>query len=270
MKLILFAVLFILFFAWLIREIEKRGVYMPTKKVVPPPAGWEEVDFQTEDGKTLFGWFVPAPSNDGAPTAEARFTFLYFHGNAGNVGHRIEKLKMLASLPARIFIIDYRGYGKSEGAPGERGVERDALAAYRYLTEERKYPADSIIVYGESLGAAVAVDLAQKKSFGGLILEGGFTSVEAIAHEIPPFNWLPSFFFSNKFDSLSKIGRAKMPKLILHSENDEIIPFAMGRKLFGAAKEPKRFAALAGGHNSAFFESGAAYLDAIRSFLGTL
>ncbi len=255
---LLIAVIFVLLY---FRYIERRTIYFPMKdiEITPDAVGlkYEDVYFETLDGIKLNGWFLPAQNS--------RFTLILCHGNAGNISHRIEKLQILQQLDLSIFIFDYRGYGRSQGRPSETGLYRDAEAAYNYLVSARKIEPQNIIVYGESLGGAVAIDLASKKNIKALITEGTFSSTRDVARIVYPF--LPSFLVSSSFDSARKIRGVRAPKLIVHSINDEIIPFRLSNVLFEAAHEPKRFLKLMGGHNTAFLDSENLYRSGIADFL---
>jgi fermentation-respiration switch protein FrsA (DUF1100 family) len=255
-----FLLLIIIFFAG-VRYIERHAIYFPMKGLDATPAeaglSFEEVYFTTSDNKRLHGWFIP---ND-----TGRFTVIFCHGNAGNISHRIAKISILHSLGLGSFFFDYRGYGRSEGTPCEPGLYKDAFAAYDYLTGQRKIPGDNIILYGESIGAAVAIDLAQTRKVKALIAEGAFTSGKDMAGIAFPL--IPHFLFSSRFDSVSKIKNLGCPKLIIHSADDEIVPFYLGKRLFDAAKAPKEFLKLRGGHNTAFLDSETAYREGIQSFL---
>ncbi|MGD2278965.1 MAG: alpha/beta hydrolase, partial [Candidatus Omnitrophota bacterium] len=179
-----------------------------------------------------------------------RATVLFFHGNAGNISHRLEIIQMLHELDLNIFIIDYRGYGKSGGSPSEKGTYLDAITAYDYLAGRDDVDKEKIVIYGKSLGAAVAIDLATKREPGAVISESAFTSVADIGQEIYPF--LPiRLIITQKYDNMAKIDKLTVPKLIIHSEEDEIIPFHHGRKLYENSPEPKQSYWMKGGHNDA-------------------
>ena len=196
-------------------------------------------------------------------------TILFLHGNAGNISHRMEKLGIFRGLGVDTFIIDYRGYGRSEGVPNEEGTYRDAQAAYAYLTKTLNREPKTIVVYGESLGAAVAVDLAAKHPVGGVIIEEAFTSVGDVGQKMFPFlpvRWL----VRNKYDTLSKMGRLNAPLLIFHSRDDELISFRYAERLLAAAREPKQLVELRGGHNDAFLTSATTYRSALQQFLSSL
>jgi fermentation-respiration switch protein FrsA (DUF1100 family) len=243
---------------------ENLNLYFPSRQVDLTPKvygiAYEEVSFASGDGTRLNGWWIPASGAGHAPV------LLLCHGNAGNMGSRVEKVRILHELGLALFLFDYRGYGKSKGSPSEKGLYEDARAAYRYLTEQRKIPARAVILHGESLGGAVAVELATRLEAGAVITESTFTSVVDMGRRYFPF--LPiRFLVTQNFDSLSKIRKVRAPILVLHSPEDDIVPFEMGRRLFEAAPEPKAFSELRGDHNDGFAESGALYPQAIRAFL---
>ena len=226
----------------------------------PRDAGleYEEVWLDTTDGERLHGWFVPTP--------QARGTVLLFHGNAGNISHRIDYLIMLRRLGYSSFIVEYRGYGQSSGAPSEPGTYRDAEAAWRYLTETRGIAPARLAILGESLGAAVAAWLAAEREPGALVLASAFTSVPDLGAEVYPF--LPVRLLSRfRYDTRSALARVRAPVLVAHSPHDEIVPYRHGRALFDAAREPKAFLDLRGGHNEGFLFGDAAWVRALGAFL---
>jgi len=195
------------------------------------PVPLQDVFLTAADGVKVHGWY--------AKPERARVTFLVLHGNAGNIADRVHYVLALHDLPAAVFLLDYRGYGRSEGAPDEAGVYADAQAAYRWLVGQG-VPANRIILYGESLGAAVAVDLAARVPLGGLILQCGFTSVADMARQVVPFLPLGGLMKS-RFDAAAKIASVRAPKLHFHGRADEVVPFHLGRRLFEAAAQPKRW-----------------------------
>ena len=252
-------------FAFLyVKFLEHRSVFFPTPDVEITPAAvslsYEDVELTTPEGLKLHGWFVPQEG--------AKYTFLLCHGNAGNVSHRIDKILLFREVEVNVFIFDYRGYGKSQGKPSERGIYVDVKAAYDYLVNSRNINPDHIIVHGTSLGCAAAIDLASKEKIAGLIAEGGFSGSRDVARRVYPF--IPSFVFSNILNSMPKVKKITAPKLFIHSKNDEIIPFALGKKLFDAAPEPKKLVEIFGGHNTAFLDSQAVYVLAVKDFLKEL
>lgn len=265
MNKVLFLILLIIGLIVLcIRYIETWGIFFPKKEVEVYPSAlhlpFEDVYIKTGDGVRINGWFIPH--------SNARHTLLFFHGNAGNIEHRLDKLLMLRETGVNIFIIDYRGFGKSEGRLTEEGFYLDANAAYNYLANSRRIGPEQIILYGESLGTAVAIDLAAKVKVSSLIIEGAFSGGRDMAVKIYPF--LPAFLFSNKFNSLKKIKKVGAPKLFIHSINDEIVPFALADKLYQAASGAKEFVELIGSHNTAFFDSKEKYVSSISSFIEKL
>jgi hypothetical protein len=213
--------------------------------VTPCDAGlaYESVEISTADGETLHGWFVPAP--------EATGTVLFFHGNAGNISHRMEYLSMFNGLGYNTFIFDYRGYGDSSGRPSEEGTYRDAEAAWDYLTNQRSILPGRIILFGESLGGAIAAWLAAREKPGLLVLASVFTSVPDVAAKLYPF--LPVRLLSRfEYNTLESLNSVTCPVFVAHSPDDEIVPFEQGQALYEAAPEPRQFLELQGGHNSGF------------------
>lgn len=246
-----------------LRYIEKRTLFYPSKEIeyLPKEIGldFEEVFFKTTDNININGWFLPFKETDK--------TILFCHGNAGNISHRLEKLKFFHSLGCNIFIFDYRGYGRSQGKPFERGLYLDVKGAYDYLLSRGITP-KQIIGYGESLGGAVIIDLAFRNKLLGLIVEGTVSNAKDMIKILYPF--LPYWIFANRLDSLNKIRAINIPKLIIHSVNDEIVPYKLGKKLYDNAAAPKEFLEVQGGHNSCFFESSQLLKEKIANFLKRL
>ena len=247
-----------------IKYMESRGIFFPLKNIEATPSllhiPFEEVYIKTSDDVQINGWFIPKEG--------AKYTVLFCHGNAGNIGNRLEKIGVLRQADVNIFIIDYRGYGRSQGRPTEAGLYLDAEAAYDYLVNERKIKAENIILYGESIGAAVIINLASKAVVAGLITEGAFSTGRDMAKQIYPF--LPSFMFSDKFDSVSKIKNIKKPKLFIHGRDDEVVPSNLAKKLFDAASEPKQLKEISGYHNTCFLDCQDACLTYIKTFIEQL
>jgi fermentation-respiration switch protein FrsA (DUF1100 family) len=247
--------------------LEKRLIYFPfrTLDVTPGALGLrhDELRLVTEDGVSLHAWHLPV--------AGSRFTVLLCHGNGGNISHRLDRvLIMHAKLAVDVLLFDYRGYGRSEGSPDEAGTYRDARAAYRYLREERGLAPDRIVLFGESLGAAVAINLALEREARALVLESPFTSIREMAREVYPF--LPvGRFLRTRYDNLEKVPRLRVPTLVMHGERDGIVPFRLGRALFEAIPEPKRFYAIPGAdHNDTYIVGGDDYWKAWAAFLASL
>lgn len=201
---------------------------------------YEEMTLKIDEEVTVHGWYFPADPE--GPTV------LFCHGNAGNISHRLETAQYLVSLGANTLLFDYRGYGKATGSPTETGLYTDAQAALEWLTLVKNVPADKLVIFGRSLGGAVAVELATKNECRGLIVESAFTSMPDMAQAVYP--WLPvKFLVRHKLSSIDKIGDVKSLVLVMHSPIDEIIPFWMGRSLYEATTAEKRFMELKGAHN---------------------
>ena len=220
---------------------------------------YENIALVTADEVRLHGWFVPAEN--------ARGTLLFFHGNAGNVSHRLDSIAIFNRMNLDVLIIDYRGYGQSQGRISETGTYRDAEAAWLYLTETRGIDAGRIIVFGRSLGASIAAWLASQHRPAGLIVESGFSSVPSMAQRLYPFlpvKWLSKF----SYDTADYVSAIACPLLVVHSPNDDIIPYAEGRLVYDAAPADKQFLDIRGGHNDGFFVSGEVYTDGLNRFIG--
>lgn len=248
---------------------EDRLIYFPARY---PAGDWtaparspvpiEDVHLTAGDGTRLHGWYAQPPN--------ATATILYFHGNAGNLAGRYHWVVRLASIPANVLIIDYRGYGKSEGKPNEAGIYLDAEAAYRWLVDEQGVDAGRIVLYGKSLGGAPACELASRVPHGALVLQSTFTSARDMTSVMFPV--LPvGPLVRTVFDNVGKVRRVTAPKLIIHSRGDEMIPFRMAEALFANAAEPKRLLAFdRSGHNSLTVDRGAEIVAAFRETIGAM
>jgi len=253
------AALLLLLGAGFVVFLEESFIYFPAKGGVGPSPG-EEVALTASDGVRLHGWYVSHP--------KARHTILWFHGNAGNIEYRRDRLSELRELPASVLVIDYRGYGKSDGAPTEQGLGLDARAAYDWLCS-RTTP-ERIVLLGKSLGAGPACELASQVPVGGLIVQSAFTSAPDMAPLVMPL-FPARWFMRTKFDNLSKVARISCPKLFVHSRDDEIIPFRMGEALHAAAAAPKECAWFDGaGHNDLWVTHSKAYSSRLAAFLERL
>ena len=235
---------------------------MPGRNLVATPENiglnFQNVEFVTEDKVRLHGWFIPDKN--------AKRTVLFFHGNAGNISHRLESIEIFHRLELNVFIIDYRGYGQCEGKISEKGTYRDAEAAWNYLINTQGINEQEIIIFGRSLGASIASWLASKHTPAALIIESGFTSVPSMGQRFYPFlpiRWLTHF----KYDTRQYVKNISCPVMVAHSKNDEIIPYDEGREIFHAAAEPKQFLEMRGGHNDGFMVSGSTYIEGLRSFI---
>ena len=242
----------------------RRAPYYPLKY---PSGFWElqsklgakDVWLLTSDGVRLHAWWVMAP--------QASLVTLYLHGNAGNVTHRFLQIREITAGGSSVLMLDYRGYGKSGGSPSEHGLYADADAAYLYLLDHG-YSARHIVLQGESLGTAVAVDLASRKECAGVVLEAAFTSGRDVANTVLPL--IGPLVFRG-FDSKSKIAKIRAPLLFLHGQRDEIIPLKLGRGLFEAAPEPKWFIEIPGaGHNDLVETAGSSYRERLHEFYGQI
>lgn len=241
---------------------QERLLYFPTGRLIATPesAGlpFEEVWLKTEDGVMLSGWFVPAEGS--------QRVLLFFHGNAGNISYRMDSMAQFHRMGLNVFIIDYRGYGQSEGRPTEAGTYLDAEAAWRYLTEQRGFLPEQIIIFGRSLGGGVAAWLAAQHPPQLLILESTFTSIPDMAARQFPF--LPVRQLSRlQYNTQARLAHINVPVLIIHSPADKVIPYHHGRALFEAAGRPKTFLELRGGHNDGFLVSADTYETKIKQFI---
>lgn len=236
-------------------------IYFPERRLTATPKdiglNYQEVPFWTASGRKLHGWFLPH--------AQAKATFLFFHGNAGNISHRLEKLKIFYDLGIETFIMDYSGYGKSEGSPSEKNLYKDGFATYTHATQQRQIDPARILLYGESLGSSVAIEVALQEQVAGIILEGAFTSLKELASKHMPFL---SFLAANEYNNLEKIGRIKVPLLFIHPKNDEICPFEEALRLYEKAPLPKKSVWLErGGHNDAFCLDQEKYVQGLKEFV---
>ncbi len=255
--------------------LEERLIYFPSRY----PDGWwdtaavgreigctiEDRFFTSADSVRLHGWWC-VPDRTDAPTAA--MAVLWLHGNAGNLSHRADMLARVVALPVRVLIVDYRGYGRSKGSPSEPGLYRDARAAWDELTGPLGVPPERVVVLGKSLGGAVAVALAAEVSPAGLVVQSSFTSARDMAARVFPF--VPAALLRTRLDSAARIGAVRCPKLFVHGTADEVVPYELGRRLFAAAPEPKRWLDVpAAHHNDVYLVGGEAYLAALREFIAS-
>jgi len=246
-----------------IKYVEISTVFVPAKTILTNPSKillpYEDVYFHSGRDR-LHGWMIPAP-----PESGSSLTVLFLHGNAGNIGDRLDKIAMFHQLGAAVFVFDYRGYGISEGRPSEKGLYEDAAAAFDYLAGRPDADPERIVVYGESLGGAAGVDLALRRPLRALIIDSTFTNAADMARRILP--WAPTFLISAKFDSLAKIQKVRVPVLVVHSRDDEMVPFEMGQRMFAAAPEPKTWLEVTGTHNDAYLFARKIFMSGIGAFL---
>ena len=246
--------------------LDRRFIFFPEQDFVGTPRSvgldFENVRFSTADGLRLHGWFVPGESD---------VTLVWFHGNAGNISHRIGDLRMLHErVGVSVFIFDYRGYGFSEGKASEKGTYRDAEAALDYLRSRQDVDVSRLVFFGRSLGCAVAVELATRHQAHAVILESPFDSIRGMAERLYPY--LPVgiliHLVQSRYDSLSKIKSVRSPLMVVHGDRDEMIPISAAWKLFDAANAPKRFYTIEGAmHNNTYQVGGSRYFDALRQFV---
>jgi fermentation-respiration switch protein FrsA (DUF1100 family) len=243
---------------------QNRLLYFPTRRFAVTPAALgleaDELAVVAEDGVRLHGWWI---------RGAGKRALLFFHGNAGNIADRLERAKILhARFGLDVFLVDYRGYGFSQGSPSEEGLYRDARAVYR-VAVSAGFRSEQIVIFGESLGAAVAVDLARRSPCAGLVIEAPFLSIPEIARVHYPF--VPALFVRSRFDNLSKIAEVAVPKLILVPELDEVVPPDHGRRLFEAARGVRELYVVPGArHNDAYVVGGEPYWKAWEEFLSSL
>lgn len=244
---------------------QARLVYFPEspgRELTASPAdiglAFEDVRIKARDGAELHAWYVPAGS--GAATV------LFCHGNAGNISHRLEWLKIFHDMGLTVLLLDYRGYGQSSGSPSEQGTYEDARAAWSYLTDIRKTSPTRVVIFGESLGGAIATHLAKEVTPAALIVISAFTSVPDLASTF--YRYLPVRLIARiHYRTADHISQVPAPALIIHSRHDEIVPFSHGKELYRRAREPKQFLEISGDHNAGFLTSEAKLIDGLRRFL---
>lgn len=265
------SIFFIIITVWLSLGVivyfyQPKLVFHPHNQIEETPAilslDYEDLTLSTADGEKINAWWIPHPA--------ARATLLFFHGNAGNISHRLDSINIFHQLGLNVLIIDYRGYGKSTGSPSEQGTYIDATTAWQYLITEKKIPADKIIIFGRSLGGAIASKLAMEQSSAGFIIESSFTSISAMGKHYYPY--LPTSLLTRiKYPTIDRIAKINKPTLIIHSQSDEIIPYSHGTQLFEQAQQEtstqKTFLEISGGHNEGFRISGKQYIDGLDRFI---
>ncbi|TET14267.1 MAG: alpha/beta hydrolase [Actinobacteria bacterium] len=241
---------------------QSKYVYFPTSDIAATPSDaglfYEDIMLKTSDGINISGWYIP--------TENQRGTILFFHGNGGNISHRIEFIEMFYELNLSTFIIDYRGYGKSEGKPSEEGTYLDAEAAWDYVVDEKKINPSRIIIYGRSLGAPIGTRLAEKHKPATLILDSTFTSIKDISARLYPF--LPvKRFFKFEYNTIEYLKGVDCPVLIIHSRDDSYIPFSHAERLFEVVDNKKELVETFGDHNTNFIVSREDYKNSIDFFI---
>lgn len=242
--------------------MQPKFLYSPVRDVFSTPAelglDLEDVVFKSVDGLNLAGWYVPVEN--------PKFTLLFCHGNGGNIAHRLDSINIFHKLGLNCFIFDYRGYGDSRGKPSEEGTYLDAMAAYKWLTEEKKTQASDIIIFGRSLGGTIAAQLAGKVEARALVVESAFTSYVEMGKEYYPY--MPVRWFARfSYRTIDYIRDVHCPLMFIYSRNDEIVPYKFGLELYEAANEPKEFIEIFGGHNDCFLVSGEIYTEVWEKWL---
>ena len=254
-----------------LRIYEQRVAFNPSATLTKTPRDidlpFDNVVVTASDGVTVHGWLIPQPpGEDPGPTNSSPPTLLFLHGGDGNISDRLGKIRFFHDIGLDVFIIDYRGYGRSGGSPSEDGLTADALAARSYLVDQRGVKPEWLYIYGEDLGAAVAIALVTKAPAAGLITEGATASIiEKIGQDWPLIPW--QYLFRDKFDSLSRIGDVHIPVLLIHSSDDDVVSFNDSRRLFALAHEPRELVEIHGSHKDALVNSFDAYYDAVSRFV---
>ncbi len=239
-------------------------IFYPTRTLDATPSDWgfdyRDIKLVTDDSVELHGWYIPRPG--------AQRVLLFLHGNGGNISHRGDSIAIFHRLGFNVLIFDYRGYGQSYGRPSEAGLYRDAAAAWRYLTETRGIAAKNIVIFGRSLGGAVATQLASEVDAGALILESTLSSArDYAAYAFPLLSHV--LLLRYDFDSVARLQQVDYPVLVLHSPADQIMPYHLGERVYAAAHEPKQFVQMRGDHNRGFLLSQPEYEQALAAFVAT-
>lgn len=264
---VLLSLAFIILAVWLaliviLYFLQDQLIFLPTNTLASRPSAigleYEDVILKTPDDVELHGWYVPAENSRGV--------VLFLHGNAGNVSHRLASLEIFNQLDLSTFIIDYRGYGESKGTPSEQGFYTDAETAWNYLTMQRGHKGQEIIIFGRSIGGAVAAWLAARVQPAGVILESTFTSLTAMARKHYPL--IPvDLLLRSRFPTQEYLPAVDAPILIIHSRDDELVPYTHAESLYAAADASRQLHNLEGGHNEGFLLSGKDYAHALQTFI---
>lgn len=248
-------------FAVILYLAQDRLIFQPTRALASDPSTigleYEDVSLQTPDGQRLHAWFIPAEDADGV--------MLFLHGNAGNISHRLASLEIFNRLGLSTLIIDYRGYGDSQGEPSEQGTYNDAETAWNYLTLERDIDASKIIIFGRSLGGAVGAWLGARVEPAGVILESVFVSLESLAKQYYPYMPI-DLLLRSRYPTREYIAAINAPILLIHSREDELIPFHHAQQLQQAGHKNVELRAIQGGHDDGFVLSGQEHIEIIRQF----
>lgn len=240
---------------------QSKLIYFPITSIDKNPKAidleYESIIFEANDKTKLHAWYIPKK--------DAKTTLFFLHGNGGNISHRLDSIKNFNSLGMNVFIFDYRGYGNSEGTANEQNTYDDAKNAWKYLLKHKNIKDKDIIIFGRSLGGTIAAKLGSELNPKAIILESTFTSVKEFASDAYPF--VPKFLIRFKYETTKYLKDINYPILIIHSEDDNIIPFKYGESVFKNANEPKTFVKIKGNHNYGFIESKNIYIPALKRFL---
>ena len=244
---------------------QSRLVYFPSTHLYATPESYglayEDVRLESGPQTSIHAWYIP--------NERATLTVLFCHGNGGNMSDRPKTIALLHELGVNVLMFDYAGYGQSSGSPSEAQTYRDALAAWNYLTHEKKIEPHRIVVFGRSLGSGIASWLATQVDPAGLVMESAFTSVPDIGARLYPFmpvRWIARIHYNNA----SRVKALRVPLMVIHSVDDETVPFEHGQTLYQLASEPKTFLEMHGSHNNGFLETGQRYTEALSSFFASL
>ncbi len=249
-----------------IDRLVESQIFFPDKliEMTPNEAGldYKDVWIETDDNVKIHGWLTEA--------SPAKAMVLFFHGNAGNISHRLDNVGRLVQIGLSVLIVDYRGYGRSEGKISEDGLYKDAIAAYEYTKDLCDSKGLKLVIFGRSLGGVAAVYVASKKPCSGVILESTFTNLSSMASRHFPIPGVGAML-QDKFNSLGRIAQIEAPILFFHGNRDEIVPYELGKELYGAARARKDFVTLEGaGHNDTYFIGGKDYFDKWTGFIDSL
>lgn len=248
--------------------VQKSLVFFPSKDFIATPDAldlkYENLNFELDGKSKIHGWYFP--NNNDTISAETK-AVLFCHGNAGNISMRFPTIELFNELNIPFLIFDYRGFGQSTGELSEQSTYDDAKRCYDFLVRERNFKPENIIIFGRSLGGAVATELAKNEKCGGLILESTFSSAKDAGARIFPIFPIKILLKYN-FDSKNKIGQINCPLLVIHSPEDDIIPYDMGEKLFELGREPKTFLKISGLHNERHYLKTGQYVQTLKTFIG--
>ncbi len=239
-------------------------IYFPQQELEASPADlgleYEDVWLQSAGEKKIHGWFVPGPTGNHGPAV------LFLHGNAGNVSHRMDLLRIVQELGLACLLIDYQGYGQSQGKPSEQNMYEDARVSWNFLLQEKGLQPEQVVVWGHSLGGPVAANLAREQNPGALILDSTFTSLPEMGQKlyyVLPVKWIARFDYPTQ----EYVAQSQAPVLVVHSPDDELVPFEMGRQLYAAASGTKEFLEVQGGHDDGYITAFDIYTEGIADFL---